>query len=376
MKLSASVRAWLAFMAVCTGILLAMSLLFPAAEEQGAGVSSPIHATGTELTSSSAQNDQKISKIEELSRQAGLSAQHLTPTQFGCDGLADKPLREIHAGGIVKWTDDEGIIHYEDYQGDHAPEGLQVVTRFPDTKDYFSLDIRVASGGLPAGFRSSINQKAVWIYEFYRSLLDDNRLSRAEVHLVIHNRVLDYEQVRDQYVGHGAEEVPGFYIVSRNRAEILRQGSDVLTMKVMVHEVVHIINNQLFGQLPRWLNEGLATYIESLNTDQQRPSTAKERLGVIKKQVGLPLLGKVDIRQLLATEKQPWPLEKRADYYQFSQLLTTFLLQPENRNFSHPFLNELAAQKCVSLDVADYIAVHYKGGISGMEGDFRRWLRK
>ncbi len=188
--------------------------------------------------------------------------------------------------------------------------------------------------------------------------------------------VFDYQQVRDQYVGRGAEDVPGFYVVSSNHAEILRQGSDVLTMKVMVQEVVHIINNQLFGQLPRWLNEGLATYIESLDRDQQRPSTAKERLRLIKKEVGIPLLDRVDIRQLLATEKQPWPLEQRSDYYQFSQLLTTFLLQPEHREFSHPFLNELAAQKCVSLDVADYIAVHYKGGISGMEGDFRRWLRK
>ncbi len=69
-------------------------------------------------------------------------------TRIGCDGFAEKPLREIPAGGIGKWTDENGIIHYEDYQGDHSPEGLKVVTRFADTKDYFS---RYQSGiGRPA----------------------------------------------------------------------------------------------------------------------------------------------------------------------------------------------------------------------------------
>ncbi len=297
-------------------------------------------------------------------------------TRIGCDGLAEKPLREIPAGGIVKWTDEQGITHYEDYRGSAAPAEMQLVTRFPDTKEYFSLNIETASGMLPASFKSKISEKAIWIYEYYRTLLDERYLSRADVHLVVHNNRGEYEVVRNQYVGEKSEDVPGFYIVTGNRAEILHEGNDEQTLKVMVHEVVHVINNQLFGPLPRWLNEGLATYVESLDRDQQRPASSGERLRFIKKQVGLPLLENTSVRQLLATEKEIWTLQGRRVYYPLSQLLVTYLLQPENSEFSQPFLHELAAQKCGGMDVFDYIETHYRRGITGLDANFRHWLRE
>ncbi|TNE78438.1 MAG: hypothetical protein EP334_05020 [Gammaproteobacteria bacterium] len=295
--------------------------------------------------------------------------------RIGCDGFAEKPLREIPAGGIVKWTDEQGITHYEDYHATTAPVGMQLVTRFPDTKEYFSLNLEVEAGALPASFRAAITRRAVWIYEYYRTLLDERHLSRAEVHLVVHSNRADYEIVRNQYVGERSEDVPGFYIVTGNRAEILHEGHDEQTLKVMTHEVVHVINNQLFGLLPRWLNEGLATYMESLERDEQRPSTAKERLRIIRKQVGVPLLGRVNVRQLLDTEKRSWSPEQRAIYYPFSQLLTTYLLQPENRVFSRLFFNYLASHKCEEPNVAERLQADYPGGINGLSADFERWLR-
>lgn len=337
-------------------------------------MASPVYAIGTELENSPAHNHGKVGGVGELVVQAGLLTQHSAPTRFGCDGLADKPLREIPAGGIVKWTDDQGITHYEDFHSAKPPAGLEVVARFPGTREYFFLNIESDSGALPAKFRATITAKAVWIYEYYRALLDERYLSRASVNLVVYKNRSGYEAVRDQYVGRGAEDVPGFYIVSGNRAEILYQENDEQTLKVMVHEVVHVINNQLFGQMPRWLNEGLATYMDSLERDQQRPSTARERLRVIKRQVGLPLLDKVSVRQLLSVEKNPWGPRQRTLYYPFSQLLTTYLLQPENRDFTEPFFNYLAAHKCELPDVAGYIEAHYRGGIDGLSSGFVRWL--
>lgn len=292
-----------------------------------------------------------------------------------CDSQVAKPLREIPAGGIVKWTDEQGITHYEDYQGDSPPRGMRLVTVFPHTKEYFTLDIDAASGSLPASFKDKISKKAVWIYELYHTLMDEAFLSRANVHLVIHNQKATYEKVRDQYIGEGADDVLGFYVVSGNRAEVLHTGRDEQTLEVMVHEVVHVINNQLFGPLPRWLNEGLATYIESLDRDQKRPALSMERLRFIKTQVGVPLLEKTSVSKLLATEKEPWTHKDRKVHYVFSQLLVTYLMQPENRAFSRAFLGAVAARKCQDMDISAYVEAHYRGGIKGLDADFSRWLQ-
>ncbi len=275
----------------------------------------------------------------------------------------------------MKWTDERSITHYEDYQGDSPPRGLELVTVFPHTKEYFSLNIEAASGSLPASFKEKISKKAVWIYELYRTFMDESFLSRADVHLVIHNKKTTYEKVRDRYVGEGAGDVLGFYVVPGNRAEVLHMGRDEQTLEVMVHEVVHVINNQLFGPLPRWLNEGLATYIEALDRDQKRPALSAERLRFIKTQVGVPLLEKANVNKLLATENKPWSQKDRKVYYVFSQLLVTYLMQPENREFSRVLLGAVAAKKCEAMNVSAYIEKHYRGGINGLDTDFSRWLQ-
>lgn len=302
------------------------------------------------------------------------SAHQMSAPVAGCDGKVPRPLREIPAGGIVKWIDEQGITHYEDYHGVTAPEGKKLVTRFPDTKEYFSLRIEAASGRLPTSFREKISNKAIWIYEHYRTLLDERYLSRADVHLVVHNSRKSYEVVRNRYVGEKSEDVSGFYIVSGNRAELLHEGNEEQTLQVMVHEVVHVINNQLFGPLPRWLNEGLATYMDALNRDEKHPSTAKDRLRLIKKQVGLPLLERVNVRQLLDSKRHAWSPQQRETYYPFSQLLVTYLLEPQNRTFFQAFLSTIAANKCETMDEAAYIEANYKGGIDKLDADYRQWL--
>ncbi|WP_461481566.1 hypothetical protein [Porticoccus sp.] len=387
MKLFGYDRVCSPFLAVCTGVLLSLGAVLFLAAEQRAGVASgiaPESSTepGAEVVSSPIQNDGKTGVADHLSPPDDWSEPSIAlpggsaQTRLGCDGFAEKPLREIPSGGIVKWTDEQGITHYEDYHGEGPPEGLEVVTRFPDTKEYFFLSIESDYGVLPTNFRTAIAAKAVWIYEYYRALLDERFLSRARVNLVVHRNKAGYEAIRSQYVGAGAEDVPGFYIVSGNRAQILYQDNDEQTLKVMVHEVVHVINNQLFGQMPRWLNEGLATYMESLDRDEQRPASATERLRLIKRQVGLPLLDRVSVRQILFSENLPWGPRERIIYYPFSQLLTTYLLQPENRAFSRLFFSYLAAHKCETPDVADYINAHYPGGIDGLSAGFVRWLAR
>jgi len=294
-------------------------------------------------------------------------------TPASCGGSVQRPLHGISSIGLTN-RDDKCGTNCGGNQGKNVPQDRQYVARFPETGEYFSLEINVASGTLPKALRKQLADRAEWVYDAYRGLLPKESLNRVDMHLVVHNQRSDYEAVRDRYVGRGASNAPGFFIVSDNRVEMLRQGNRVETLKIMVHEVAHVINNQLFGPLPRWLNEGLATYIDALDTDRQRPTTAAERLRLIKKQVGVPLLEQVGVQRLLVTGNTSWGREKGAIYYPLSQLLTTYLLQPENHGFVGPFFRYLSISKCNEVDIPGYMESHYPGGITGLEADFRQWL--
>jgi hypothetical protein len=308
----------------------------------------------------------------KLSTQKDIETDRRFHTQR-CD-MTSEPLREISAGGIVKWTDEKGITHYEDFHGEIRPEGREVVTLFPDTKDYFSLEIRrPANGKLPFSKRA-IQQKSTQVYEVYRRWLDDGWLSRAEIRLVFYTDEQQYAAHRDKYVGKESEDVPGFFVMQLNQAVILHTGDKNATSRIMVHEIVHIINNQVFGETPRWLNEGLATYIENLKEDGSTSTLTGQRLNNLKAYTKARVISSVSVPELLSATRSDWLPDKRPHYYQLSQMLMHFLLLPENRDFTLPMFDLLAKGKCSNVDLERVIAEKYDGGISNLSKNFVQWL--
>ncbi|MEH6516917.1 MAG: DUF1570 domain-containing protein [Halioglobus sp.] len=292
-----------------------------------------------------------------------------------CDPSSE-PLREIPAGGIVKWTDEKGITHYEDYHGDTRPAGRDLVSLFPDIKDYFSLDISMPSGGRLPVAEKDIQLQATRTYELYRTWLDDKWLSRAKIHLRLYTSEQQYAALRKKYVGADSDDVPGFYVARLNQAAILHTGNKAQTLRIVNHEVAHVINNQVFGELPRWLNEGLATYVEAVKDDSLAVKVTDKRLASWKANTVSNVMPVVSVRELLSATQSDWSATKRLSHYQLSQLLTYYLLQPQHRDFTLSLLRTLAAQKCSESDVESIIDQQYVGGLSGLSEDFSSWLEK
>ena len=135
-----------------------------------------------------------------------------------------------------------------------------------------------------------------------------------------------------------------------------------------------MINNQGFGELPRWLNEGLATYVEVLKDDSLEVKVTDQRLASWKANTVSNVMPVVSVRELLSATQSDWSATKRLSCYQLSQLLTYYFLQPQRDDFTLPLLRTLAAQKCAKSDVESIIDQRYTGGLSGLSEDFIRWL--
>ncbi len=290
-----------------------------------------------------------------------------------CDSSA-QPLREIPSGGIVKWTDENGITHYENFQGEAQPDDKTLVVRSPHTKDYFSLDIQFPPGGQAPFSTSDIQQKATGVYEVYRKWLDDRWLSRAEIRLLFYADQEKFAAHRGQFVTQGSSYIAGFYLPQENQAVILYQGSKDATFGVMVHEIAHIINHQVFGDLPRWLNEGLATHIQYLEKGGSKINLSNSQLKNLKAFTKSQVINSVSVAELLATTHNDWQSDNLATYYQLSQTLTHFLLLPKNRDSMLPIFSLLAQSKCSNRDLERIIDEHYEGGISTLSDNFNRWL--
>jgi len=290
-----------------------------------------------------------------------------------CDARSD-PLRETPAGGIVKWTDENGITHYENFHGEDQPDGKDLVVRSPHTKDYFSLDIRFPPKRQLPFSTEDIQRKATSVYEIYRKWLNDRWLSRAEIRLRFFADQKKYAAYRDTFVTQGSNYIAGFYLAQKNQAVILHQGSKDATFRVMVHEIAHIINHQVFGELPRWLNEGLATHIEYLERDGSKSGLSDKQLKNLKSYTKSQVLSALSVADLLATSHRDWTSENLATYYQLSQTLVHFMLLPENRESMLPILKVLAERKCRDKDLNGIIEEYYSGGVSALAEGFGRWL--
>lgn len=288
-----------------------------------------------------------------------------------CLPESSRPLREIPAGGITKWTDEKGITHYEDYHGTEAPSGKELVTRFPDTRDYFTLELNSdLASHLTHPIKTQLKTRILNIYDLYAGMIDKSLLHRATVNLYVYQNEPDFIAHRERFLPKYIQDVPGFFTPFNNQAVVLYRSREE-TLDIATHESVHVINQQLFGDIPRWLNEGLAIAISD-KVDPVPVSLNKDPLH--RRSMAAILLNEVSVNGLINSTTEDWLSQKRKFYYPLSGLLAEYLLRPENSPFNRALMKELISKPCDPVNLPLFIDKHYRGGQAGLEKDFIAWL--
>lgn len=242
-----------------------------------------------------------------------------------------------------------------------------------DQNVYQDLDLSIHSANavLPDIFEDQLAKRITTAHGWLSSLLPDSTQQNVTVNLWVFNDVDDYRHFKHQQVPHLTANSIGFHSSRKNIAAVLQKNNDQV-LYTSLHEAVHVINSGMFGYLPRWVNEGLAEYVEDMTIEGQRAV-------VEPKQVWLNEVNKspLDLEFVLSSGYKQWNEKNRRSLYAHSWAMMYFLMsQEKNQVLLQDYFAENVKLPCQRLDSARYFANHYSGGLSRMEEDFKSWLKQ
>ena len=152
----------------------------------------------------------------------------------------------------------------------------------------------------------------------------------------------------------------GFYSSGRNESAILIRDNKE-TLQTITHEVMHTINRYWYGQVAKWLNEGMAEYSEA-------PGSLINSAWVNHFKSNQPLA----LTTLFEGTESSWRKEPH-QFYASSWAFVAFLMS-DNQDFMSRLLLLESENGCKELSMND-IQRLYGRNIAALNGDFRRWFR-
>lgn len=181
---------------------------------------------------------------------------------YGCRVLSPGEVEPQHAGGIYTWTDDQGVAHFSDVKPDNQ------LFRVHDLAgelifDYFELNF--VGNDVPADFKNKLNGKITKLFSFYGQILDKNALRKTAVNLRFFTSKEAFNRYRITNAPRLTANAPGFYSTRTNEAAIMFVDADS-AMATAMHETSHAVARSIIGYSNRWLDEGVAEYLETIET--------------------------------------------------------------------------------------------------------------
>jgi len=283
-----------------------------------------------------------------------------------------KIISSMQTKKIFEWKDNKGQKHLSDrFPTTNEYHDLRVNNH--SIKKYFNLSIDNRFSALPAFTSDQIKRE---INEIYRILRE--RVGIAEINPV-HIKIRFFDNKKQFSLLRSKsklldDSVIGFYDQLKNEAAIYTGRNDKQMYAVARHEITHGIADQSFGNVPVWLNEGMAEYFEQLNFEDFTTRIIEVNKGHLNKlnNMKLPRLKSY----LSLTPSQWYAKEGKEDRYALSWSLFHYLmLKGEGKQLLRSMFNHLAANYCKPFSDIEYINRNYPGGIDALDKNWRIWLR-
>jgi hypothetical protein len=227
-------------------------------------------------------------------------------------------------GEVYTWTDENGTPHFSDTppnKGDY----IQLNYAGEKVLDYFLLDLNTES--LPYDFNQKLTIKLNKLFALYGKLLDVSSLKKVDINLQVVANKVTYQNIQKAHNMAIGNQSNGFYSHASNKAYLLYT-NDQQVMKTAIHEATHAINRAIIGYSPKWLNEGLAEYSETINVSAKaatiHPNGNWTNNGLINEKL-LPL----DV--LFSAGDQEWNGQLRQRLYASSWAFIYFMMEQSDR---------------------------------------------
>ena len=271
---------------------------------------------------------------------------------------------------LYRWIDSRGETHFSDQQPDSSSSNFESIAT-QGQLEYFELLLHPDKQGLSPLFRTELTIKINKAYDVLSTLIEKSLLQKVKVNLWVFNQRSSYEEFQHRYAPKLSGSSSGFHSPRHNIAAAHRI-SDTQLLSTSVHEAVHVMNTGMFGRLPRWLNEGLAEYLEEMNVYGQAVEIAPRARSL--RTLGASPLSVVTV---IESDFEDWMGTHRNSLYAHSWGLVYFLMADEKgQKLLQKLLTMSASAPCREENTIQFIERHYDGGIEALQVAFTNWLKR
>ncbi|KMT66809.1 hypothetical protein [Catenovulum maritimum] len=287
-----------------------------------------------------------------------------------CTRSGKEEIKVKKHGGLYVWVDDSGVRHISSQQPDLDLQKVEYVGG-ESSLDYFDLKLDVT--GLSAQFKPELSAKITQIFKYYHALVGFGLLQKVYIDQHMFADRVDYLNFAEENSYADADNASGFYLHKSKKAAILMQHSEAKTLSVSLHEASHAIHHGIFGQLPRWLNEGLSEYNENLSIRYQTKHFLPNPSWSNNNYISAKLL---PLKQLLNATKTDWDGELRQSLYATSWSFIYYLMDSPERKSALAQLLIYEQQQACSQVVASDLERYLARSLDLIQSDFSTWQRR
>ena len=278
---------------------------------------------------------------------------------------AEQAQRKQNRKRIYSWTDENGQMHFTDDDREYAQHDI-ALTQYQEPEYSFELEVNSAGGKLPLFYKDKVTAAIKKVSDIYKSYLPHSGVAPVKVNLTLAKSKASYNNLQTKYAPKlGPSQ--GFYVARQNMA-VVHHRNDRQAHQTSVHESVHVLNAGLFGPTPRWFNEGMAEYFESI---EMSGLSAKIPARDWKR----TLAGKqLSLNALLNSKRQTWAGSQQSSMYAQSHSLIHFLMSTkQGKQTITALFAHMVQTRCEASDPKSILS-RYPGGFNTLQNDWKAWM--
>ncbi|WP_296704490.1 DUF1570 domain-containing protein [Thiocapsa sp. UBA6158] len=278
-----------------------------------------------------------------------------------------KAQREVYRytdeAGRAVFSDRKPTVHDARVVGHTAEGGVGM----------FSTDYRFFGARRDSGFDSAVSANIDGVFRFLAKGLDLEGVEPLHVRLTVIDGERRFIAYRDRRTS-TLTTTSGFYAFDGNEAVVRWMGPET-TMRVVRHEIAHLALGNWLGNMPLWLNEGLAEVVERMHF-QLSSATVAAPVKDIRDVARLRGSGRLPpLRTFLSMGRADWNRIGAEVAYPYAWSMVHFLLEsPQRRSLTSAYLNKIAQHRCRAFDHEAYLNGAYPGGLNAFASGWAAWL--
>ena len=279
--------------------------------------------------------------------------------------IADRK-RKQQESLFFSWIDDDGVTHYSDTLFG-TEKNTKVLDYYGIELDPFELTVNTKRT-LPKFFERDTSVGVKKIYQIISGYMSKEFIKPVKLNLTFAHSKHEYNAIQKAKRSITTAS-QGFYSGKHNLAVVWFK-NEQQARQTAIHEAVHVINSGLFGNTPRWLNEGLAEYFETIKV-----SGLSARITPLNWQQN-SAVKRMSLRTVVYGDNNNWKGSNRNNMYVASHSFVYFLMStPKGKKLIKKVFKHLAENRCQRHDLPSLFA-SYPSGFYGLEKDWHNWMRK